>query len=58
MEHQKDEKLLTIDQLAEKLQVTRETIRKWRKAGTVKEYKVGNTVRFKLSEVLSQTTSK
>lgn len=53
MEHQADEKLLTIDQLAEKMQVTRETIRKWRKAGTVKEYKVGSTVRFKLSEIIN-----
>jgi len=48
------ETLLTIDQLAEKMQVTRETIRKWRKSGKIKEHKIGNTIRFKLSEVLGE----
>lgn len=53
-----DEPLLTINQLAEKLQVNRETIRRWRKAGKIKEHKIGSTIRFKLSEVLGEDTDK
>lgn len=54
METEENEKLLTTNQLAEKLQVTRQTILNWRKAGKVREYKVGSTIRFKLSEVLGE----
>lgn len=57
METEENEKLLTINQLAEKLQVTRQTIRNWRKSGKIKEHRIGDTIRFKLSEVLGQTTS-
>lgn len=57
MSADKEEPLLTIMQLAEKLQVTRETIRRMRKAGKIKEHRIGDTIRFKLSEVLGETTS-
>ena len=49
------EPLLTIKQLAEKLQVTRETIRRMRKGGKIKEHRIGDTIRFKLSEVLGES---
>jgi excisionase family DNA binding protein len=55
MSADKEEQLLTIMQLAEKLQVTRETIRRMRKAGKIKEYKIGDSVRFKLSQVLGES---
>lgn len=48
-----NEPLLTISQLAEKLQVTRETIRRMRKAGKLKEHRIGTLIRFRLSEAIS-----
>lgn len=48
------EPLLTISQLAEKLQVTRETIRRMRKAGKLKEHRIGTLIRFRLSEAIAQ----
>lgn len=54
MTEDSQEPLLTISQLAEKLQVTRETIRRMRKAGKIKEYRIGASIRFKLSEVLAR----
>lgn len=53
-----DEKLLTINQLAERLQVSRESIRRWRKAGKIKTHIIAGNVRFKLSEVLGEDTDK
>lgn len=49
-----NEPLLTISQLAEKLQVTRETIRRMRKAGKLKEHRIGTLIRFRLSEAINQ----
>lgn len=54
MQPDETEPLLTIAQLAAKLQVTRETIRRMRKAGKIKEHRIGDTIRFKLSEVLGE----
>ena len=48
------EPLLTTAQLCAKLQVCRETIRRMRKAGKIKEHRIGGTIRFKLSEVLGE----
>jgi excisionase family DNA binding protein len=51
MENNPEEQWLTATQVCAKLQINRETLRRWRKAGKVKEYKVCGTIRFKLSEI-------
>lgn len=58
MATEETEKLLTINQLAEAAQVTRETIRRWRKAGKIKEYVIAGHVRFKLSDIVTEAPTK
>ena len=57
MENQPDEPLLTAHQVCEKLQINRETLRRWCKAGTVKPYQVAGTKRYKLSEIIKQPSN-
>ena len=45
------EKLLTIQQLSELLQVSRSTIYEWTHIGLIPHYKLPKGLRFKLSEV-------
>jgi len=45
------EKWVTAKQLAEILQVSEITIRRWVKDNKIKFHKIGRTVRFKLSEL-------
>ncbi len=47
------EKLLTIDQLSELIQVSRKTIYQWTHTGFIPHYKFPKGVRFKISEVES-----
>lgn len=47
----KEEKLLTIKQVAELLGVTEPTLWRWNKVGILKRVKVGNKVRYKESDV-------
>ena len=46
-----DDKFLTSKQLAEKLQVTEQTLKNWRDQQKIEAYKVGRVVRFKQSDV-------
>lgn len=47
-----DEKLLTMEQLCDKLQVTRQTIYNWIEAGKISAIKVGpKMIRFEQKEV-------
>jgi excisionase family DNA binding protein len=41
----------TIDEVAEHLKVTKETIRAWIRENKIPNYKVGKQYRFKLSEI-------
>ena len=52
------EKFLTSDELAEKLNVSVHTIRKWRKQEKIPYYKFGHCLRFKLSEVFPKLQGK
>ena len=47
----KEEKYLTVDQVAKLLDVTKPTLWRWNKEGILKSAKVGNKVRYKESEV-------
>lgn len=47
----KEEKLLTIKQVAKLLGVTEPTLWRWNKEGILKSVKVGNKVRYKESDV-------
>lgn len=47
----KEEKLLTINQVAERLGVTKPTLWRWNKEGALKRTKVGNKVLYKESDV-------
>ena len=47
-----EEKLLTSDELSERLHLSKVTIWKLRRSGKIKSYKLGRRVYFKLSEVL------
>lgn len=47
------EKFLTSDELAEKLNVSVHTVRKWRKQEKIPYYKLGFSLRFKVSDVLT-----
>lgn len=47
----KEEKYLTIKQVAELLGVTEPTLWRWNKEGVLKRVKVGNKVRYKESDV-------
>ena len=55
MENQ--EELLTATQICEKLQITRETLRRWHKAGKIKRHEVAGTHRYKLNEILNKTSN-
>ena len=46
------EKFLTAGELAEALSVSVHTIRKWRMQGKIPYYKLGRSLRFRISEVL------
>ena len=45
------EQLLTTAQVAEMLQVTRQTLHVWNKKGVLKGVRIGTRIRYKLSEV-------
>ena len=46
-----NEKWSTIDEVAEYLRVTKDTIRAWIRENKIPNYKVGKQYRFKLSEI-------
>ena len=48
------EKLLTTEEVTQRLGVTRVTLYAWRKKGLIKSYKIENRVFFKWSEIISQ----
>lgn len=48
------EKLLTTEEVTQRLGVTRVTLYAWRKKGLIKSYKIENRVFFKWSEIVSQ----
>lgn len=48
------EKFITSGELAQILNVSEHTIRKWRQLEMIPYYKFGRSLRFKLSEVLSK----
>jgi len=45
------EKLLTIEQLSELIQISRSTLYEWTHCGFIPHYKLPKGVRFKISEV-------
>jgi excisionase family DNA binding protein len=53
----KEDKLLTKDQLAEKMCVKRRTIDNWMKVGWLPYLKIGKTVRFEFSSVMEKLKS-
>ena len=57
MENQEDEPMLTATQVCGKLQISRETLRRWHKSGKIKRYEVAGTHRYKLSEILNKTSN-
>lgn len=57
METQPDEPLLTATQVCAKLQINRETLRRWVKAGKVTRYEVASTHRYKLSEIIKPASN-
>jgi len=57
METNQDEALLTATQVCAKLQINRETLRRWVKAGTVTRYEVASTHRYKLSEIIKPASN-
>ena len=48
------ERFLTADELAAILNVSAHTIRKWRIQGKIPYYKLGRSLRFRVSEVLAK----
>lgn len=46
------EEFITIKKTCEILKITKPTLGRWRKQGIIVEYKIGNGVRFKKSEIL------
>lgn len=52
-----DERLITIGEAAEFLQVTENAIRKWVSEGRLKARRVGQDIRFLKSEILEWTAS-
>ena len=56
-EKQIDERLITIGEAAEFLQVTENAIRKWVSEGRLKARRVGQDIRFLKSEILEWTAS-
>ena len=57
METNQDEQLLTATQVCAKLQINRETLRRWLKAGKVTRYEIAGTHRYKLSEIIKQASN-
>ena len=53
----KDQRLLTKDQLAEKMCVKPRTIDNWMKVGWLPYLKIGKTVRFEFSSVMDKLKS-
>ncbi len=47
------EKLLTTEEVTQRLGVTRVTLYAWRKKGLIKSYKIENRVFFKWSEIIN-----
>jgi excisionase family DNA binding protein len=52
------EKLLTVEQLGELIQISRRTIYEWSHSGFIPHYKLPKGVRFKASEVEKWLNSK
>lgn len=53
LDKQQHEELLTTDQVAERLQISRKTVRKWRYEGSLPAVKVGRRlVRYRWPQVL------
>ena len=53
-DNQIPEKFVTAEELAEYLKVSVHTIRKWRKQERIPYYKLGRSLRFRVSEVLTK----
>ena len=49
---EQDDEFITIKETCEILKITKPTLGRWRKIGIVTDYRIGNGVRFKKSEVL------
>ena len=57
METNQDEQLLTATQVCDKLQINRETLRRWLKSGKVTRYEIAGTHRYKLSEIIKPASN-
>lgn len=53
MKNEKDNRILTLQEVADKLRVHRSTISRYAKAGKLRSYIVGNRRLFKETDVLS-----
>jgi excisionase family DNA binding protein len=51
-EEKSDEEFITIKKTCEIFKITKPTLNRWRKNGIVTDYRIGNGVRFKKSEIL------
>ena len=48
-----DDELLTVEEAAAFLKITKVSLHKWKKCGKVKYHRIGSRIRFKKSELLS-----
>jgi excisionase family DNA binding protein len=53
-----NDRLLTVDELAHVLKAHPVSVRRWALAGTIPSLKIGRSVRFKLSDVLTAMESR
>lgn len=53
-----DKQYLTVDELAQALNVAPRTIIKWRQTGRIPAYKIGKAIRFNLDEVTKAIVTK
>lgn len=51
-----DDELITRHEAAKILKVSLSTLLNWRKAGIITDYRIGNKVRYKKSEILNSLT--
>tara|TARA_R110001592_G_scaffold352878_1_gene651172 strand:+ start:2538 stop:2846 length:309 start_codon:yes stop_codon:yes gene_type:complete len=52
VEDNSEEEFITIKNTCEIFKITKPTLNRWRKKGIVTDYRIGNGVRFKKSEIL------
>ncbi len=50
---EKDDDLITIEQAAKLLHISRPTLHKWKKQGTIQQYRLCGRVYFRRSEILN-----